>query len=233
MRRNSSLGGARNVGLTRTGRSGNASTLGDDLLTLVKGRTEMIIGYARVSTDGQTLDVQQAALLAAGAEKVFAEKIGGAVTERKALARAIAALGPGDTLLVTRLDRLASSTRNLLNVLDTVGKAGAGFRSLARGELVSLKDALHRSQAHACRLPQHSAGPMCCFFRRGALGDPLNGAQGSPVHTLPGEPDLAASFYDDRESCSFECAAREAERSAEQRPHPDASDRRSSLANGA
>jgi DNA invertase Pin-like site-specific DNA recombinase len=97
----------------------------------MKGRTEMIIGYARVSTDGQTLDVQQAALLAAGAEKVFAEKIGGAVTERKALARAIAALGPGDTLLVTRLDRLASSTRNLLNVLDTVGKAGAGFRSLA------------------------------------------------------------------------------------------------------
>jgi DNA invertase Pin-like site-specific DNA recombinase len=97
----------------------------------MKGRTEMIIGYARVSTDGQTLDVQQAALLAAGAEKVFAEKIGGAVTKRKALARAIAALGPGDTLLVTRLDRLASSTRNLLNVLDTVGKAGAGFRSLA------------------------------------------------------------------------------------------------------
>jgi DNA invertase Pin-like site-specific DNA recombinase len=82
----------------------------------MKGRTEMIIGYARVSTDGQTLDVQQAALLAAGAEKVFAEKIGGAVTEREALARAIAALGPGDTLLVTRLDRLASSTRNLLNV---------------------------------------------------------------------------------------------------------------------
>jgi DNA invertase Pin-like site-specific DNA recombinase len=97
----------------------------------MKGRTEMIIGYARVSTDGQTLDVQQAALLAAGAEKVFAEKIGGAVTERKALARAIAALGPGDILLVTRVDRLARSTRTLLNVLDTVCKAGVGFRSLA------------------------------------------------------------------------------------------------------
>ena len=91
----------------------------------------MLIGYARVSTDGQTLDAQQSGLLAAGAERVFAEKVSGAVTDRKALARAIAALGPGDVLLVTRLDRLARSTRDLLNVLDAVGKAGAGFRSLA------------------------------------------------------------------------------------------------------
>ena len=56
----------------------------------------MIIGYARVSTDGQTLDAQQAALAAAGAEKVFAEKVSGAVTDRKAPAKAILALGPGD-----------------------------------------------------------------------------------------------------------------------------------------
>ena len=91
----------------------------------------MIVGYARVSTDGQTLDAQQAALAAAGAERVFAEKVSGAVTDRKALAKAIAALGAGDVLLVTRLDRLARSTRDLLNVLDAVGKAGAGFRSLA------------------------------------------------------------------------------------------------------
>ena len=69
-------------------------------------------------TDGQTLDAQQAALAAAGAEKVFAEKVSGAVTDRKALARAIAALGAGDVLVVTRLDRLARSTRDLLNVLD-------------------------------------------------------------------------------------------------------------------
>jgi DNA invertase Pin-like site-specific DNA recombinase len=62
---------------------------------------EMIIGYARVSTDGQTLDAQQATLAAAGAEKVFAEKVSGAITDRKALAKAIAALGAGDVLLVT------------------------------------------------------------------------------------------------------------------------------------
>jgi DNA invertase Pin-like site-specific DNA recombinase len=92
---------------------------------------EMLIGYARVSTDGQSLDAQHASLIAAGAEKVWAEKVSGAVTDRKALARAIASLSAGDILLVTRLDRLARSTRDLLNVLDAVGKAGAGFRSLA------------------------------------------------------------------------------------------------------
>jgi DNA invertase Pin-like site-specific DNA recombinase len=91
----------------------------------------VIVGYARVSTDGQTLDAQQSALAAAGAEKVFAEKVSGAVTDRKALTRAIAALDAGDVLLVTRLDRLARSTRDLLNVLDAVAKAGVGFRSLA------------------------------------------------------------------------------------------------------
>jgi DNA invertase Pin-like site-specific DNA recombinase len=91
----------------------------------------MIIGYARVSTDGQTLDAQVASLKAAGAEKIFSEKISGAITDRKALAKALAALGAGDILLVTRLDRLARSTRDLLNVLDTVSKAGAKFKSLA------------------------------------------------------------------------------------------------------
>jgi DNA invertase Pin-like site-specific DNA recombinase len=91
----------------------------------------MIIGYCRVSTDGQSLEGQQSALLAAGAEKVFAEKVSGAKTDRKALARAIAALASGDVLLVTRLDRLARSTRDLLNVLASVSDRGAGFRSLA------------------------------------------------------------------------------------------------------
>jgi DNA invertase Pin-like site-specific DNA recombinase len=91
----------------------------------------MIIGYARVSTDGQTLDAQQAALKANGAERIFSEKISGAVTDRKQLTKAIEALGNGDVLLVTRLDRLARSTRDLLNILDSVSKAGAKFKSLA------------------------------------------------------------------------------------------------------
>jgi DNA invertase Pin-like site-specific DNA recombinase len=91
----------------------------------------MLIGYARVSTDGQTLDAQLAALKAAGAERIFSEKISGVVTQRRALASAIKALGPGDTLIVTRLDRLARSTRDLLNALAQIGDAGATFKSLA------------------------------------------------------------------------------------------------------
>jgi DNA invertase Pin-like site-specific DNA recombinase len=83
-----------------------------------------------VSTDGQTLDVQEAALRAAGAARVFAEKVSGAVTDRKALAKALAARENGDVLVVTRLDRLARSTRDLLNTLATVSERGAGFRSL-------------------------------------------------------------------------------------------------------
>ena len=88
-----------------------------------------IFGYARVSTDGQTLDAQVAALTAAGAAPVFRETASGAKTDRRELGKALRALDTGDTLLVTRLDRLARSTRDLLNILDTM-KAGAGFRSL-------------------------------------------------------------------------------------------------------
>jgi DNA invertase Pin-like site-specific DNA recombinase len=98
---------------------------------ITKWSSEMIIGYARVSTDGQSLEAQEAALRNAGADKIFAEKVSGTVTDRKALAKAIAALGAGDVLLVTRLDRLARSTRDLLNVLATVSERGAGFRSIA------------------------------------------------------------------------------------------------------
>jgi len=77
----------------------------------------MIVGYARVSTDGQTLDSQLAALRQAGAERVYSEKVSGVVSDRKALRRTMEAVGHGHVLLVTRLDRLARSTRDLLNVL--------------------------------------------------------------------------------------------------------------------
>ena len=86
----------------------------------------VIIGYCRVSTDGQSLDDQIAALKAAGATKMFAEKQSGATSDRPQLRKALDALGTGDVLLVTRLDRLARSTRDLLNVLHEVGVGGAG-----------------------------------------------------------------------------------------------------------
>jgi DNA invertase Pin-like site-specific DNA recombinase len=90
-----------------------------------------IYGYARVSTDGQTLAAQDAALHAAGAAKVYGEKQSGAKTDRAELAKLLKRLEPGDVLVVTRLDRLARSTRDLLNILDVIAKAGAGFKSLA------------------------------------------------------------------------------------------------------
>jgi DNA invertase Pin-like site-specific DNA recombinase len=90
-----------------------------------------IYGYARVSTDGQTLVSQDSQLHAAGCAKVYSEKISGARSDRPELAKLLKRLGQGDVLMVTRLDRLARSTRDLLNILDTVAKAGAGFKSLS------------------------------------------------------------------------------------------------------
>src|SRR5262249_34199576 len=87
-------------------------------------------GYARVSTNGQDLTSQEAELKAAGCAKVFKEKVSGAKTDRIELSKVIRRLEPGDVLVVTRLDRLARSTRDLLNVLATISERQAGFRSL-------------------------------------------------------------------------------------------------------
>ena len=89
-----------------------------------------IFGYARVSTRDQNLAGQIAELQAAGCGNIYKEKASGAKSDRPALAKLIRRLESGDVLVVTRLDRLARSTRDLLNILDAVGKAGAGFRSL-------------------------------------------------------------------------------------------------------
>jgi DNA invertase Pin-like site-specific DNA recombinase len=90
----------------------------------------MEIGYARVSTREQDLSGQVAELTAAGCAKVFREKASGARRDRAELAKVLRRLEPGDVLMVTRLDRLARSTRDLLNVLASVTERGAGFRSL-------------------------------------------------------------------------------------------------------
>src|SRR5262245_25846564 len=89
-----------------------------------------VIGYARVSTDGQSLDAQIRELREHGADRIIREKVSGAITDRGGLLRALEALGAGDVLLVTRLDRLARSTRDLLNTLAAIAAKKAGFRSL-------------------------------------------------------------------------------------------------------
>src|SRR6202163_804150 len=90
----------------------------------------MMRGYARVSTDGQSVDAQVKQLRAAGAEKGWRETASGAKTDRAQLRRVLAQLDAGDVLMVTRLDRLARSTRDLLNILATIADKKAGFRSL-------------------------------------------------------------------------------------------------------
>ena len=82
-------------------------------------------GYARVSTDGQTLAAQYAQLHAAGCTKIYSEKISGGRSDRTELAKLLRQLSAGDQVIVTRLDRLARSTRDLLNILDSIGKSGA------------------------------------------------------------------------------------------------------------
>ncbi len=90
-----------------------------------------LIGYARVSSLGQTLDTQIAALKAAGCERVFQEKVSGKSRDnRMQLKRALKELGDGDVLIVTRLDRLARSTLDLLHIVEAVRAAGASFKSL-------------------------------------------------------------------------------------------------------
>ena len=88
-------------------------------------------GYARVSTDGQALAPQVEQLRAAGATKVYRETASGAKRDRAQLAKLLKEVEPGDVVLVTRLDRLARSTRDLLNVLGALAEKGAMFRSLA------------------------------------------------------------------------------------------------------
>jgi len=90
----------------------------------------MIYGYARVSTDGQSVAAQVAALRKHGAGRVFREVASGAKTDRAQLRRVIDQFDAGDVLLVTRLDRLARSTRDLLNTLAAIADRKAGFRSL-------------------------------------------------------------------------------------------------------
>ena len=89
-----------------------------------------LYGYARVSTNGQALDAQVAQLEAAGCARIFREKVSGAKADRAELKKLLRALRDGDLVLVTRLDRLARSTRDLLNILALVSDRSAGFRSL-------------------------------------------------------------------------------------------------------
>src|ERR1043166_442147 len=96
------------------------------------GPPEMLVyGYARVSTHGQTLEAQLEQLRAAGCRKVYREKASGARADRRQLQRLLKALDTGDTVIVTRIDRLARSTFDLFAIIQRIVDSGSHFRSLA------------------------------------------------------------------------------------------------------
>lgn len=90
----------------------------------------MLIGYARVSTHDQSLDLQKDALKSAGCEKIFLDEISGAVSERPGLAKAKEMLRKGDSLVVWRLDRLGRSIKDLIDWITWLDDQGVGFQSL-------------------------------------------------------------------------------------------------------
>ncbi len=96
-----------------------------------KPTSGLLIGYARVSTQGQDPAQQRDTLREIGCTRIFEEKISGATRERPELGRLLDHLRPGDVVTVTRLDRLARSTADLLHIAERIKDAGAGLRSLA------------------------------------------------------------------------------------------------------
>lgn len=93
----------------------------------------MLVGYARVSTDDQKLDLQIDALKEAGCVKIFSDKISGAKAERPGLQQALDFVRKGDTLVVWKLDRLGRSLKHLIETVNTLNDRGVGFKSLQEG----------------------------------------------------------------------------------------------------
>src|SRR5687767_7427728 len=146
----------------------------------------MQLGYARVSTDEQTLDLQRDALTAAGCTRLFTDTASGAKAERPGLTEALDHLRAGDTLVVWRLDRLGRSLGHLIETIRGLEQRGIGFKSLTEsidtttsggtlifhifGALAEFERELIRERTHAGLAAARARG------RRGgrpkALGDP-------------------------------------------------------------
>jgi Resolvase, N terminal domain len=153
-----------------------------------------VYGYARVSTDGQSVDTQVRQLRAAGAAKVFREVASGAKTDRPQLRRLLSEVGAGDVMMVTRLDRLARSTRDLLKhargdhrqesrlpiTRRRMGRHHDGARSLDAHRLRRAGGVRARAYPHS-----HRRGPRA---RKGERSKPRPKTQAHPAPAARGDP---------------------------------------------
>jgi DNA invertase Pin-like site-specific DNA recombinase len=145
-----------------------------------KTSTSRLVGYARVSTNGQELQLQLDALKKAGVAKVnlYTDKISGSKTVRPGLDACLQQLKAGDTLLVWRLDRLGRSIRHLIDVVEDLHQRGVGFRSLCDGAIdtttASGKLIFHIFTALAeferSLLKERTKAGLCAARARGRLG---------------------------------------------------------------
>ena len=127
----------------------------------------MIYGYARVSTDAQDLTSQLAQLKAAGCEKVFREKITGTTADRPQLKKLMAALAPGDVVIIPAVDRLSRDTTDLLVIARDMQRAGAGLRSIAEPVVDTTSD-FAELVLPCLALPRSSNADASPSARRGA-----------------------------------------------------------------
>ena len=159
----------------------------------------MLIGYARVSTDDQNLDLQRDALEKAGCEKIYTDQQSGASTERLGLNGILEMARPGDTLVVCRLDRLGRSLKHLIHLMEQLDHQGIGLRSLQEnidtttsgGRLVfHLFGALAEFERNLIR--ERTRAGLSAARARGRQG-------GRPKRLGPKKRELALRLYQERQ----------------------------------
>lgn len=144
----------------------------------------MLIGYARVSTQDQDARAQVEALEKAGCELIFQERISGGRWDRPELHRMLKQLRKGDVVIVWKLDRLSRSLIDVLNLMEMINRAKAGFRSLT--EAIDTTTPAGRISAHSpWPRPAHTRWPS---FR--AIQSPLVSASGRKRRPVGDSPDL-------------------------------------------
>jgi DNA invertase Pin-like site-specific DNA recombinase len=157
----------------------------------------MLIGYARVSTHDQTLNLQQDALQKAECSKIFTDTASGAQTERKGLEAALSYVRPGDSLVVWRLDRLGRSLPHLIATMTDLEERGIGFKSLTENIDTTTSGG---------KLIFHIFGALAEFERNlirerttaGLIAARARGRRGGRPKALTGKQlAIAQSLYDD------------------------------------